>query len=83
MPNPTAAEGLPLMREVDSPLGEDGGRETSKDKSLPQSFALQNPAPSSEGAGVRCVHNRICGSGARHASERKIDETIGSAGKRP
>ena len=38
------------MREVDSPLGEDGGREADEGNSLPQSFALQNPAPSSEGA---------------------------------
>jgi hypothetical protein len=28
----------------------DGGRETSRENSLPQSFATQNPAPSSEGA---------------------------------
>ena len=33
-----AAASLPLMREVDSPLGEDGGRETSITNSLPQSF---------------------------------------------
>ena len=31
-------------------VGEDGGRETRREKSLPQSFASQNPAPSSEGA---------------------------------
>ena len=36
--------------EVDSPLGENGGRETSSANSLPQSFASQKPAPSSEGA---------------------------------
>ena len=66
-----AAASLPLMREVDSPLGEDGGRETSITNSLPQSFAL------------RCVNNRICGSRAEHASERNLDEPIGSASKRP
>jgi len=31
-------------------VGEDGGREASRENSLPQSFATQNPAPSSEGA---------------------------------
>ena len=31
-------------------VGEDGGRETRRENSLPQSFATQNPAPSSEGA---------------------------------
>ena len=31
-------------------VGEDGGRETRSEKSLPQSFASQNPAPSDEGA---------------------------------
>ena len=50
MPSLAAATSLPLMREVDSPLGEDGGRETRSANSLPQSFASQNPAPSSEGA---------------------------------
>jgi len=30
--------------------GEDGGREISRENSLTQSFASQNPAPSSEGA---------------------------------
>jgi hypothetical protein len=38
------------MREVDSPLGEDGGREQEEKISLPQTFASQKPAPSSEGA---------------------------------
>jgi hypothetical protein len=38
------------MREVDSLISEDGGREMSGRRSLPQSFATQNPAPSSEGA---------------------------------
>ncbi|MBQ3530258.1 MAG: hypothetical protein IJA47_07200, partial [Oscillospiraceae bacterium] len=45
------AESLPLMREVAKIyLIFDGGRETSRENSLPQSFASQNPAPSSEGA---------------------------------
>ena len=44
------AQSLLLMREVASPLGEDGGREADEGNALPQSFALQNPAPSSEGA---------------------------------
>ena len=30
-------------------VGEDGGREIISKQSLPQSFASQNPAPSSEG----------------------------------
>jgi len=33
--------------------------------------------------GPWCASNRICGGRARHASERKFDEPIGSAGKRP
>ena len=39
----------PSGREVDSPPGEAGGRVTKDRISLPQSFATQNPAPSSEG----------------------------------
>ena len=39
-------------------VGEDGGRETRSEKSLPQSFASQNPAPSSEGA---CAYHRHAG----------------------
>ena len=51
MHSPAAAESLPLMREVAKIyLIFDGGRETSRENSLPQSFASQNPAPSSEGA---------------------------------
>ena len=51
MPSPNIAESLPLMREVAKIyLIFDGGRETSRENSLPQSFASQNPAPSSEGA---------------------------------
>ena len=55
--------------EVDSPLGEDGGRETSSANSLSQSFASQKPAPSSEGALVRT--NRICGGGAGMQAKEK------------
>ena len=47
-----AAESLPLMREVGS---RDGGRETRREISLPQSFASQNPAPSAEEALAVCV----------------------------
>ena len=43
-------QSLPLMREVALPQGKDGGREKEVLSSLPQSFASQNPAPSSEGA---------------------------------
>ena len=54
MPSPAAAESLPLMREV-ARRSRDGGRETRREISLPQSFASQNPAPSSEGALAVCV----------------------------
>ena len=47
---------LPLMREVASPQGENGGRENKTLISLPQPFASQNPAPPSEGA-FGAVHN--------------------------
>ena len=42
-------QSLPLMREVAAQRA-DGGREKEVLSSLPQSFASQNPAPSSEGA---------------------------------
>ena len=54
MPSPAAAESLPLMREV-ARRSRDGGGETRREISLPQSFASQNPAPSSEGALAVCV----------------------------
>ena len=41
---------LPLMREVDSPQAKTEGEKQDEKNSLPQSFASQNPAPSSEGA---------------------------------
>ncbi|MBQ3529314.1 MAG: hypothetical protein IJA47_02340, partial [Oscillospiraceae bacterium] len=47
MHSPAAGSSLPLMREVAKIyLIFDGGRETSRENSLPQSFASQNPAPS-------------------------------------
>ena len=44
-----AAESLPLTREVDSPQAKTEGEKQKEKYSLPQSFAAQNPAPSSEG----------------------------------
>ena len=46
----TAAKSLHLMREVDSPQAKTEGEKQAEKDSLPQSFAAQNPAPSSEGA---------------------------------
>ena len=83
IPSPAAAESLPLTREVDSPSGEAGGRETRRKIFSPPVFCFAKASPLVRGGLGRCVYNRICGSGARHTSERKPDEPIGSADKRP
>ena len=60
-------------RRSDEPPSDEGGgfavrrrrrERKNRENSLPQSFASQNPAPSSEGAVVQCVKKRICGGGA-------------------
>ena len=61
--------------------GEDGGRETSRENSLPQSRCSRD-SPLIRG-GLRFANNRICGGKAEHASERKFDEPIGSVSNRP
>ena len=66
---------LPLMREVDSPLGEDGGRETRSEIISPPVFCFAKSSPLVRG-GLGCALNRICGGGAGHASERKFDEPM-------
>ena len=48
-----------VLREVDSPSGEDGGREIRSEIVSPPVFLLRkNPAPSSEGAMGACVTGR-------------------------
>ena len=56
--SPAVGKSLPLMREVDSPQAKTEGENAIYLFSLPQSFASQNPAPSSEGAFGR-VRNHI------------------------
>ena len=51
---------LPLMREVDSPLGEDGGRETRSENISPPVFCFAKSSPLVRG-GLGCALNRICG----------------------
>ena len=48
----------------------------------PPVFCFAKSSPLVRG-GLGCVRNRLCGGGEGHASERKFDELIGSAGNRP
>ena len=61
----------PSGREVASPPGEDGERVTKDRISLPQSFATQNPAPSSEGANTAVQTRRRHPVGGRAAERRE------------
>ena len=69
MPSLNLAESLPLMREVAKIyLIFDGGRETIRANSLPQSRCSRD-SPLVRG-GLRLANDRICGGGAQYASER-------------
>ena len=56
--HPAVLESLPLMREVDSPSGEDGGRETSGKDLSPSLLLRKIQPPSSEGAFGYSLFNR-------------------------
>ena len=69
MPSPNIAESLPHQREAAKIyLIFDGGRETIRANSLPQSRCSRD-SPLVRG-GLRLANDRICGGGAEYASER-------------
>ena len=75
--------GLPPSEEGGGfAVGEAGGRETRREILSPSLLLCKSQPPRQRGPRRVCF-NRICGGGAEYASERKFDEPIGSANKKP